>query len=147
MYSTVVSLYLPRPVTEVLYFWNLINLQNCTTNCTGIHVYLYHDVLVDKRYCHSIYSPDTLAQPFIFPYTLGCMVARTTNALAVANGPPTVWETLNHGTSQLYHGFLGCMLCTLRIVICSGVATPGPARVQARATSFWARAIIISSQG
>ena len=36
----------------------------------------------------------TLAQPFIFLYTLGCMVARTTNALAVANGPPTVWETL-----------------------------------------------------
>ena len=30
---------------------------------------------------------------------------------------------------------------------CSGVATPGPARARAQATSFWARAIIISSQG
>ena len=40
----------------------------------------------------SIYTPwHSLSS---FPYTLGCMVARTTNALAVANGPPTVWETL-----------------------------------------------------
>ena len=29
----------------------------------------------------------------------------------------------------------------------SGIATPGPARARARATSFWARAIIVSSQG
>jgi len=55
---------------------------------------LYHNAWADKRYCHSIYPPYTLAQPFIFPYTLGCMIARTTNALAVANWPPTVWETL-----------------------------------------------------
>ena len=56
--------------------------------------HLYHDAWVDERYRHSICSPYTPAQPFIFPYTLGCMVARTTNASAVANGPPTVWETL-----------------------------------------------------
>ena len=34
------------------------------------------------------YLPYTLAQPFIFPYTLGCMVARKTNASAVTNWPP-----------------------------------------------------------
>ena len=70
--------------------------QHITTHMTSGELYkvLYHDAWVDERYRHSIYSPYTLAQPFIFPYTLGCMVARTTNALAVANGPPTVWETL-----------------------------------------------------
>ena len=55
-----------------------------------LHKTLYHDAWADKRHCHHIYSPYTLAQPFIFPYTLGCTVARTTNALAVANGLPTV---------------------------------------------------------
>ena len=35
---------------------------------------------IKGSYRHSIYSLYTLAQPFIFPYTLGCMVARTTNA-------------------------------------------------------------------
>ena len=25
---------------------------------------------------------------------------------------------MNHGTSQLYHGFPGCMVCTLPVVIC-----------------------------
>ena len=45
---------------------------------------LYHDEWVDKRYRHSIYLPYTLAQPLIFPYTLGCMVAKTTNIPAVA---------------------------------------------------------------
>ena len=85
------------------------------------HHYLYHDVWVDERYRHSIYLPYTLTQPFIFPYTLGCMVARTTNALAVANRTPNCLGNigqLNHGTSQRYHGFLGCMVCTLCVVIC-----------------------------
>ena len=63
-------------------------------DCQKLQDDLYHDAWMDEKYRHSIYSLYTLAQPFIFPYTLGCMVARTTNALAVANGPPTVWETL-----------------------------------------------------
>ena len=59
-----------------------------TSIYTNIHTNLHHDPWVDhgasldKRYCHSNY---TLAQPFIFPYTLWCMVARTTNTSAVAN--------------------------------------------------------------
>ena len=40
---------------------------------TVVHVHLYHDAWADKKYCHSIYLPYTLAR---------CMVARTTNALA-----------------------------------------------------------------
>ena len=46
------------------------------------------------------------------------MVARTTNALAVASGPPGKHWLNEHGTHQVYHGFLGCMVCTLRVAIC-----------------------------
>ena len=80
---------------------NLLDIKNTSfhygvnlCNSDKFQSYLYHDAWVDEKYRHSIYSPYTLAQPFIFPYTLGCMVARTTNALAVANGHQTVWETL-----------------------------------------------------
>ena len=73
----------------------------------------------------TIYSPYTLAQPFVFPYTLGCMVARTTIASSPGPSPPgegggrglgtrlgqlmlqlllTVWKhwLMNHGTHELY---------------------------------------------
>ena len=64
-------------------------------NMNQIVVHMNRQVITsawaDKTCLHSVY---TQAQPFIFGYTLGCMVARTTNASAAANGPPTVWETL-----------------------------------------------------
>ena len=68
-----------------LSFWQ--GIQQLFYSSSSRYVQLYHDAWVDERYRHSIYSPYTLVQPFIFPYTLGCMVARTTNALAVANDP------------------------------------------------------------
>ena len=79
-------------VKKSLYYSNCTR-ELCSLNLQKpvlIYWNLYHDVWEDKI----IYSPYTLAQPFIFLCTLGCMVARTTNASAVANGPPTVWETL-----------------------------------------------------
>ena len=50
--------------------------------CIYIYVNLYHDAWADERYRHSIYLPYTLAQPLIFPYTLGCVVARTTKHIS-----------------------------------------------------------------
>ena len=45
---------------------------------------MYHDAWVDERYA----TVSILHTPWhMQPYT-------TTNALAVANGPPTVWEKL-----------------------------------------------------
>ena len=68
----------------------------CLSQCNQLP---YMEVKVVVRIQQNPVQPQylfsyTLAQPFIFGYTLGCMVARTTNAPAVANGPPTVWETL-----------------------------------------------------
>ena len=86
-----------------------------------MYTFLYHDAWVDERYHHSIYSPYTLAQPFIFPYTLGCMVARTTNALAVANDPQLSgkrWLIESWYKSAVPWASVGVWVCTLRVVIC-----------------------------
>ena len=72
---------------------------------------LYHDAWVDERYRHSIYSP----------YILGCMVARTTNALAVASDPQLSgkhWLIESWYKSAVPWVSVGVWVCTLRVVIC-----------------------------
>ena len=58
------------------YVEGMRNLQAVSSNLhfweewmSSTYHHLYHDAWVDEKYRHSIYSP----------YTLGCMVARTTN--------------------------------------------------------------------
>ena len=88
-------------VKKSLYYSNFTR-ELCSLNLQKpvlIYWNLYHAVWADKI----IYSPYTLAQPFIFPCTLGCTVARTTNASAVANGPPQLSE--KHWLIESWHNY------------------------------------------
>ena len=59
---------------------------------------------------------DKRVPPQIFTYTLGCMVARTTNALAVANGPPPLLSgkhwLIESWCKSAVPGVSRCMVCS-----------------------------------
>ena len=77
VYTMAVPFIHPRIMVQVLIFCNISQAFSLHTVCNQ---------RLEKMYPldYGIYLPYILAQPLIFPYTLGCMVAKTTNVPVVA---------------------------------------------------------------